>query len=121
MRECTTDRLRLPVRNIRGGTCCLAAAAPDQSAHVAALHSSARSTVPLSDSSGRPTYHVKWEWNRAGADIEVLELPGIWSVVPTLDDVPVKSRRLIAEALDINPDSFDIEVLATVKRDYADT
>ncbi len=88
---------------------------------MAALHSSVRSTGRLSDSAGRPTYHVKWEWNRAGADIEVLEIPGLWSVVPTLDDVPLKSRRLIAGALDVDPDSFDIEILSTVARDYSDT
>ena len=88
---------------------------------MAALHASTRSTGRLIESAGRPTYHVKWEWNTAGADIEVLELPGLWSVVPTLDDVPVKSRRLIARALNVDPESFDIEVLATVSRDYADT
>ena len=88
---------------------------------MAALHSSSRFLGPPIQSAGRPTYHVKWEWNTAGADIEVLELSGIWSVVPTLDDVPAKARRLIARALDVDPDSFDIEVLAPVSRDYSDT
>lgn len=87
---------------------------------MAALHSSVRFPGAPSHSAGRPTYHVKWEWNTAGADIEVLELPGVWSVVPTVDDVPLKSRRLIAAALDVDPDSFDVEVLATVTRDYGD-
>lgn len=63
----------------------------------------------------RPTYHVRYE-NVAqflddpfGWFIWVLELPDVWATAATEDDVETVARAAIAIALEVPPDTFDLD------------
>jgi hypothetical protein len=59
----------------------------------------------------RPVYHAKWQWDGKGADIEILELPGVWTVAPTATDVDHTTRHRIAIELGVSEDAFDVVVV----------
>ena len=64
----------------------------------------------------RPAYHATWTWDGAGAEIEIEELPGVWTIAPTVADVARTSRHRIAVELGVPEAAFDVLVSATPGR-----
>jgi hypothetical protein len=64
----------------------------------------------------RPAYHATWAWDGTGAEIEIVELPGVWTIAPTVADVPSTSRHRIAVELGVPESAFDVLVSATPGR-----
>jgi hypothetical protein len=61
----------------------------------------------------RPVYHAKWEWDGNGAEIEILELPGLWTIAPTAHDVDRTARHRIALELGVEEAGFDLVVIGS--------
>jgi hypothetical protein len=63
----------------------------------------------------RPTFHVKWQWDGTGAEIEFLEIPGLWTISPGAPSVVLTARKRIARELHVPESSFDVAVIGTSK------
>jgi len=64
----------------------------------------------------RPAYHATWSTSVDGsADVTVVELPLIHLFVPDAAGVAAGARLIIARALDVDPDAFDVAVIEPVR------
>ena len=63
------------------------------------------------------TYTAVAQRAGTGWEVEVIELPDIRCRVDQLDDVAEKVTATIATALDVEPDSFEVEINCTVDED----
>jgi hypothetical protein len=78
--------------------------------HLERVVSDLRSAIT---SGQRPTFYVKWQWDGTAAELEFLDLPGVWTVSPSEPCVAMTARKRIALELRVPETSFDVEVIGT--------
>jgi hypothetical protein len=61
----------------------------------------------------RPSFQVKWQWDGTCAEIEILDIPGLWTVSPGAPSVALTARKRIARELDVPETSFDLAIIGT--------
>jgi hypothetical protein len=59
----------------------------------------------------RPTYHATWSPAVDAVDVRIVELPLIHLFVPDRRGVEDGARVLIARTLEVDPSTFDVEVV----------
>lgn len=78
--------------------------------HLERVVSDLRSAITSGE---RPTFYVKWQWDGTAAELEFLDLPGVWTVSPSGPCVAMTARKRIALELRVPETSFDVEVIGT--------
>ena len=61
----------------------------------------------------RPLFVVKWQWDGVSAELEFLDLPGVWTIAPGIRYLAAAARKRIALELEVPESEFDVEIVGT--------